>query len=52
MILTKFLEPIQEKRNELLKTKKEIKEILEEGCVKAQAAAQDTILEVKKAVNI
>ena len=52
MILTKFLEPIQEKRNELLKTKKEINEILEAGCVKAQAAARDTILEVKKAVNI
>jgi len=52
VLLTKFLEPIQEKRNELLKTKKEIMEILEVGCKKAQAAAQDTILEVKKAVNI
>ena len=52
MILTKFLEPIQEKRSELLKTKKEIMEILEEGCTKAKAAAQETILEVKKAVNI
>jgi tryptophanyl-tRNA synthetase len=51
-ILTKFLEPIQEKRNQLLKTKKEINEILEAGCVKAQAAARDTILEVKKTVNI
>ena len=52
VILTKFLEPIQEKRRELLKTKKEIKEILEEGCMKAQAAAQETILEVKKTMNI
>jgi tryptophanyl-tRNA synthetase len=51
-ILVKFLEPIGEKRRELLKSKKDIKEILEEGCRKAQAAAQSTILEVKKTIGI
>ncbi|MFA5275793.1 MAG: tryptophan--tRNA ligase [Candidatus Omnitrophota bacterium] len=51
-ILVKFLEPIREKRKGLLKSKNEIEDILEAGCRKAQAAAQATILEVKKTIGI
>ncbi|MFH1269425.1 MAG: tryptophan--tRNA ligase [Candidatus Omnitrophota bacterium] len=46
-ILVKFLEPIQKKRNELLRDKKKILNILEEGSGKAGRLASKTILEIK-----
>ncbi|MCX5703863.1 MAG: tryptophan--tRNA ligase [Candidatus Omnitrophica bacterium] len=51
-ILVKFLEPIQEKRNEILKKKGYIADILEEGRKKASAVAAQTILEVRKLLNL
>jgi tryptophanyl-tRNA synthetase len=50
-ILIKILEPIQEKRNKLLKDKSQIFGILEEGRTKAKSAAAATLSEVKKLVN-
>ena len=51
-ILIKFLEPIQEKRKELLKNKKQIFDILEEGEKKAGEIAAKTISEVKHLINL
>jgi len=51
-ILIKFLEPIQEKRNELLKNKSKIFDILEEQEKKARQAAQETSASVKKLINL
>jgi tryptophanyl-tRNA synthetase len=51
-ILIKFLEPIQEKRKELLADKKRISAILERGREKASSAAQATMSEVKAALKI
>lgn len=51
-ILIKFLEPIQEKRNELSKNKKQIFDILEQGEKKAKAVAEKTIKEVKDLLGI
>jgi len=51
-ILIKFLEPIQEKRNELLKNKNKLLDILLEGEKKAGAVAAQTISEVKKILNL
>jgi len=50
-ILVKLLEPIQEKRSNLLKDKEKIFDILEQGRRKASAIASATILEVKKLIN-
>jgi tryptophanyl-tRNA synthetase len=46
-ILVKILEPIQEKRNDLVKNKKRILEILEQGKKEASKVASGTIQEVK-----
>lgn len=46
-IMIKYLEPIQEKRNQLLKNKSELYSILEQGASYAGTIAAKTILEVK-----
>ena len=51
-ILVKFLEPIQKKRNELLRNKKQIFSILEQGSKRASAVASKTITEVKGLLNL
>jgi len=51
-ILIKFLEPIQEKRNTLLKNKKEVFDILERGEKKARVVASQTLSEVKKLLSL
>jgi len=51
-ILIKFLEPIQEKRNALLKNKKEVFDILEQGEKKARVVASQTLSEVKKLLSL
>jgi len=51
-ILIKFLEPIQEKRDELLKKKGYIFAILDEGRKKASTVAAQTMVEVKKLLNL
>jgi len=51
-ILIKILEPIQEKRNKLLKDKNQISDILEEGRKKAKASAASILSEVKKIINL
>jgi len=51
-ILIKFLEPVQEKRKELLENKKQVFDILEEGEKKAREAAAKTISEAKQLINL
>jgi tryptophanyl-tRNA synthetase len=51
-ILIKFLAPIQEKRDELLKNKLEIFDILADGEKKASSVAEKTIGEVKDLINL
>lgn len=51
-ILIKFLEPIQERRNKLVKNKSEVLDILKEGREKACRAAGQTISEAKALVNL
>jgi len=51
-ILIKFLEPIQEKRNELSKNKKHLSDILKQGEEKARLIAQETISEVKSLIGL
>ncbi len=51
-ILIKFLEPIQERRNELLKDKEQIFKILDEGSKRASSVALKTIAEVKGLLNL
>lgn len=46
-----FLEPIQQKRHDLLKKKDKVHAILEKGRKKAAAAAAQTMTEVKRLVN-
>ncbi|MFH0826424.1 MAG: tryptophan--tRNA ligase [Candidatus Omnitrophota bacterium] len=50
--LIRVLEPVQKKRNELLKDKNQIFKILEEGKSKAQSVAGKTLSEVKKLINL
>ncbi|MDP2905518.1 MAG: tryptophan--tRNA ligase [Candidatus Omnitrophota bacterium] len=50
--LVKFLEPMREKKLELLKDKKKIYDILAQGQKKAQAAAAKTLSEVKELIGI
>jgi len=47
-----FLEPFQEKREEILSKKGYIKDILAEGAKKARAIAQETIAEVREACGL
>ena len=51
-ILSKFLEPIQEKRNALLEDKGEILGILEKGRKRAAAVGSQTMDEVRKIINL
>jgi tryptophanyl-tRNA synthetase len=51
-ILIEFLEPIQEKKKELLKDRDKIFDILEDGRKKAASVASETIKEVKETVGI
>ena len=51
-ILVRFLAPIQEKRNELLKNKKQIWKILQQGCKRASLVASKTIAEAKGLLNL
>jgi len=51
-ILVRFLGPIQEKRDELLKNKSQVYHILEEGEKKAQDIASATVCEVKNLLNL
>jgi len=48
----KYLEPIQQKREYFLENKNGVLEILEQGRVKAQKFAQQTINEVRKALGL
>ncbi len=50
--IVKALEPIREKRNEILKNKNLIRDILEEGQKKAEKVAEETMEEVRKSVNV
>jgi len=51
-ILIKFLEPIQEKRENLLKNRKQIYDILKQGEEKARKIAKVTISEVKDSLKL
>lgn len=51
-ILIKFLEPIQEKRRQLVKNKKHVYDILEQGEKKARVIASETISEVRRLINL
>ncbi len=51
-ILIKFLAPVQDKRNELLKNKNQIFDILEHGEKKAGAVAAEVMSEVKKMLHL
>jgi len=51
-ILVKILEPIQEKRDDLVKNKKHIFEILEQGKKEASKVASETIEEVKSLLKL
>jgi len=51
-IMIKFLTPIQEKRNKLLKEKKQLLRILEEGSKHAREVSFETISEVKGLLNL
>lgn len=51
-IIIKFLEPIQEKRSELLKDKDKVFDILAQGEKKAQEFASKTISEVRNLVKL
>jgi tryptophanyl-tRNA synthetase len=51
-ILVKYLEPFQEKRNQLSKNKKHIFDILDDGKKKAGEVAAQTIKEVKNVLGI
>jgi len=51
-ILVKFLEPIQKKRDELLKDKGQIFKVLEQGSKGAGAVALKTVSEVKDILNL
>lgn len=46
-IIVKFLEPIQDKRRELLQNKAKVMDILEHGRSKAHAVAEETVREAK-----
>ena len=51
-ILIKYLEPLMNKRRQLLKDKSQILEILEQGEKKAAEAARETMSEVKRILNL
>jgi len=51
-VLIKFLEPIQERRSELLRDKSRISGILQDGAAKARAIAEKTIAQAKDLVNL
>ncbi|MDD5730611.1 MAG: tryptophan--tRNA ligase, partial [Candidatus Omnitrophica bacterium] len=51
-ILVKYLEPIQNRRQELLKDKKQVLDILEKGRARAEEVASSTMAEVKKMVGL
>jgi len=48
--ILKRLKPIQDKRQELLKDKGQVEDILKQGAVKARAIAQETMSEVRTKV--
>jgi len=50
--LNEYLEPMNERRRELLKNPEIIDEILEKGAQKAQKIAEETMKEVRRAMNI
>ena len=50
--MDKILKPIRERREELAKDPEAIYKMLEEGSVKAQKAAAETLQEVKHAMKI
>jgi tryptophanyl-tRNA synthetase len=52
VILIKFLEPVHEKRRELLKNREDVLDILEQGDKKASSIASQTFSEVKKLLNL
>ena len=51
-IMVKYLEPIQEKRNRLLKNKNKLLDILDEGASSARSIALETIAEVKELLGM
>lgn len=51
-VLIRFLEPIQKKREQLIKNKEAVFDILEEGRKQASSIAVKTILEVKDLINL
>lgn len=52
VIVNDFLTPIREKRTELLKDKKRILDILEDGRKKAQSIAEKTMQEIRDLLNL
>jgi len=51
-MLSDFMKPLAQKRNELMSDKAYLEKILDEGAQKARQAAQDTMKEVKKALKL
>jgi tryptophanyl-tRNA synthetase len=51
-VLIKFLQPIQKKRNELLKNKKQIFKILEQGAKQGGTVASKTMSEIKDLLQL
>jgi len=51
-VLLEFLDPIRKKRKELEKEKGYLLKILKEGIIKAELKAQETLKEVKDAMNL
>lgn len=52
LIMIKYLEPLREKKNELLKNKKILLDIIHQGELKAREAAAETIQEVKELLGL
>lgn len=50
--LNRVLEPVRQKRSEIEKDSKKIRDIMEEGNKKASAAAQETMAEVRKRMRL
>jgi tryptophanyl-tRNA synthetase len=51
-MLNEFLDPIREKRNDFAKQPNLVKEILEQGRIKTQRKAAETLALVKQAMRI
>lgn len=50
-MLSSFMKPLAEKRNDLMKDKAYLEKVIKEGCVKARETAENTMTEVRKALK-